>query len=138
MSFFNRFLVILRQNGRIAIREIQGMLGLQIWISTVVRVARQFLTSICDILRISGNKKFFYPRKQERLARRLVFDLKFWRRFVKAAPKMAFKYILGQLPNNSCMLASDASTSWGMAGVLTFCQKDRNKRDVDGLFWQFS
>ena len=30
VSFFNRFLVIIRQNGRVAIREIQKMLGLQI------------------------------------------------------------------------------------------------------------
>ena len=51
---------------------------------------------------------------------------------------MDFKYVLGQLPTNSCMLASDACTSWGMAGVLTFGQDERDKHDVDGLFWQIS
>ena len=75
--FFNRFLGAIRRKGDIPIRNIQKMLGLQIWISTVFRVARQFLTSICDILREAGQKRFFHPRKQPQLVNRLIFDLKF-------------------------------------------------------------
>ena len=77
IAFFDRFLLTVRKNGRIPIRDIQKLLGLQIWISTVFRVTRQFLTSICDILRIAGRQKFFYPRQKRDLARRAVFDLKF-------------------------------------------------------------
>ena len=77
IAFFDRFLVTVRKNGRIAIRDIQKLLGLQIWISTVFRVTRQFLTSICDILRRAGRQSFFYPRKERDLARRAVFDMKF-------------------------------------------------------------
>ena len=67
----------IRRRGRIPVRDIQRMLGLQIWISTVFRAARQFLRSVCDILRITGQKRFFYPRKQPQLVKRLLFDLKF-------------------------------------------------------------
>ena len=63
IEFFNRILKVIRTRGRILVTEIQRMLGLQIWISTVFRVARQFLTSICDILRNTGQKDYFYPRK---------------------------------------------------------------------------
>ena len=34
------------------------ILGLQIWISTVFRIARQFLTSACDILMVAGKERF--------------------------------------------------------------------------------
>ena len=76
-EFFDRFLRAARRKGSIPIRDIQKMLGLQISISTVFRVARQFLTSICDILRGAGQKRFFHPRKQPQLVRRFIFDLKF-------------------------------------------------------------
>ena len=59
LSFFDSFLASFRVGGRIAVKRIQRMLGLQIWISTVLRVVRQFLTSVCDILRISRKSSFF-------------------------------------------------------------------------------
>ena len=77
MGFFDRILKVIRTRGRILVTEIQRTLGLQIWISTVFRVARQFLTSICDILRNTGRRDYFYPRKYPHLVKRLVFDLKF-------------------------------------------------------------
>ena len=40
IDYFNRFLMIVRKQDRIRIKEIQKMLGLQIWISAVFRVAR--------------------------------------------------------------------------------------------------
>ena len=43
--------------------------------------------------------------------KRIIFDLKFWRRFITATPQMGFEYILGVLPTNNIKLASDASTS---------------------------
>ena len=63
--YFNNFLVAARKKERLSIRGIQKMLGLQIWISTIFRVARQFLTSICDILKIAVGHQFFYPRKHQ-------------------------------------------------------------------------
>ena len=101
-------------------------------------MARQFLTSICDILRITGHKKYLYPRKHQQLSKRVVRDLKFWRRFITPSSKMGFKYILGVLPANNIKLASDACTSYGMAGVLTFDQHIGHKSGVDGLFWQIN
>ena len=97
-------------------------------------MARQFLTSICDILRITGHKKYLYPRKHQHIAKRVVRDLKFWRRFITASPKMGFKYILGDLPINKLKLASDACTSYGMAGILTFDQDIKDNSGVEGLF----
>ena len=76
-EFFDRFLTVIRRRGCIPVRDIQRMLGLQIWISTIFRAARQFLTSARDILRITGQKQFFYPRKQPHLVKRLLFNLKF-------------------------------------------------------------
>ena len=109
-----------RSNGRIRIRELQKMLGLQIWISTVFRVLRQFLTSTCEVLRISKTRSFFYPRKHQDLVRRLVFDLKWWRRILTEMPRASFAYVLGRLPMNVNWLSSDASGTFGMAGVLHF------------------
>ena len=57
VAFFNRFLMLIRKSGRLLIRDLQRMLGLQIWISTVFKIARQFLTSICDLLRAAGTDK---------------------------------------------------------------------------------
>ena len=68
---------MLRRKVGIRVKQIQRLLGLQIWISTVFRVAREFLTSSCDILRVVGCKSFFHPKQNEHLVKRLVFDLKF-------------------------------------------------------------
>ena len=37
-------------------------------------------------------------------------------------------------PCNNKTLASDASTSWGMAGVLFFGRPEIHARGIDGLF----
>ena len=134
LAHFNRFLAIVRKQGRIRVREVQRMLGLQIWISTVFTVARQFLTSACDILRIAGDGRFFYPRMHKPLVARIIFDLKFWRRFMASNPRMSFRAILGLLPSNTHILACDACTSWGMAGVLTFGDSAQEYPGLDGLF----
>ena len=77
IAHVNRFLAIVRDQGRIRVKQVQKMLGLQIWISTVFTVARQFLTSICDLLRITIDSRFFYPRKHKSLVARIISDLKF-------------------------------------------------------------
>ena len=51
LGFFSSFAKNANEGRRIRVRGIQKMLGLQIWISTVFRIARQFLTSLCDVLR---------------------------------------------------------------------------------------
>ena len=65
--YFNNFLVAARKNERLSNRGVQRMLGLQIWISTVFRVARQFLTSICEILKITVSNQYFYTLKHPQL-----------------------------------------------------------------------
>ena len=82
LTYFDRFILCTEKNGRLHTKEIQRMLGLQIWISTVFRVTRQFLTSTCDALKLLQSRefrhrKFFFPRKNRALVRRLIFDLKF-------------------------------------------------------------
>ena len=82
LSYFDRFILCTEKNGRLHLKEIQRMLGLQIWISTVFRVTRQFLTSTCDARRLFQSRefqhrRFFFPRKNRALVRRLLFDLKF-------------------------------------------------------------
>ena len=135
--YFDNFLVAARKRGRISARVIQRMLGLQIWISTVFRVARQFLTSMCDILKITGKIGFFYPRKHPQLVGRAVRDLAFWRRFVMGTAEAGFNYLLDRLPVNRHRLSSNASTSFGMSGVLRFAQiQTINNFKTDGLFWQ--
>ena len=126
--------MIVRKEGRLLAKDIQRMLGLQIWISTVFRVARQFLTSTCDLLRVVGSNVYFYPRRHTSLVARIVVDLKFWRLFVSCKPKSTFKYVLGNLPANSDKLASDASSSWGMAGVLVFGNYNPHYPGFGGLF----
>ena len=136
LSFFNRVILCARSNGRIPVKDIQRMLGLQIWICTVFRVARQFLTSTCDVLRLANHaklRKFFFPRKHPALTARLLFDLKFWRRFVTGNPQLSFDFILGRLPRNQCYLFSDASSSFGMAGVMMFGHS-KVPVNLDGLF----
>ena len=77
IAFFDNFILVVRKQGGIPIRSIQKLLGLQIWISTVFRVARQFLTSTCDIIRVAKRSSRFYPRKHKRLAKRAIFDISF-------------------------------------------------------------
>ena len=138
IAFFDRFLMTLRKTGRLLVKDVQRMLGLQIWISTVFRVARQFLTSICDLLREVGASIYFYPRRHRSLVARIIVDLKFWRRFVSCKPKSAFKFVLGHLPANGDKLASDASSGWGMAGVLIFGKNNPHYPGFGGLFWQIT
>lgn len=133
-GYFKAFLADIRRGRRVKVKRVQRMLGLQIWIGTVFKVARQFLTTTCDILRISGTKPYFYPSKHKELVARAIFDLKFWQRFVASSPKMTFNHVLGQLPKCQHRLASDASTSWGMAGVLFFGTAPEGLEDFQGLF----
>ena len=56
LVFFDRLLLSVRKKGRILIKDIQKLLGLQIWISSVFRVARQFLTSFCEILKAAHGR----------------------------------------------------------------------------------
>ena len=45
-----------------------------------------------------------------------------------------FSYILDQLPFNKHRLSTDASTSFGMAGVLRFGKRLVKHTGVDGFF----
>ena len=139
LGYFDQFLISVRKNGRVKIKSLQRMLGLQIWISTVFRIARQFLTSICDALRQSHKtpgkqERFFFPRKNRHLASRIIFDLKFWRRFLLSSPHSTFKSLLGLLPQNRDCLFSDASSTFGMAGVLLFDPLRVRHQEAKGLF----
>ena len=136
LSFFALFLKTVRLKKRIRLRTIQRMLGLQIWIGTVFRITRQFLTSTCDIIRVTGNAEFYYPRRFQLLTARAIIDLKFWRRFITSSPSAHFDYILNYLPYNISSLSSDASTSFGMAGVLLFNKPIASVEGFHGLFWQ--
>ena len=138
-NLFDKFMVSVRKKGRISLKDIQRMLGLQIWISSVFRAARQFLTSTCDVLQLilsrgSRSHRFFFPRKHPALTSRFIFDLKFWRRFVKETPQASFAFITGTLPRNDCTLFSDASSLFGMGGVLLFGDAQKRIQGVDGLF----
>ena len=75
--FFDEFLAVFRRKRRIRVKKLQKMLGLMIWISTVFRVTRQFLTSICEILRLGGSRPYFRPNTNKSLVARVLFDLKF-------------------------------------------------------------
>ena len=109
VTIFNRCLATMRSQGRLPVKDLQRMLGLQIWISTVFRIARQFLTSTCDLLRVANTRAVIYPRRHHSLIARVIFDLKFWRRFVLSRPKTSFDALLNRLPLNGNKLASDAS-----------------------------
>ena len=137
-GFFTQFLARVRKNDRILVKNIQKMLGLQIWISTVFRVTRQFLTSLCDILRKTCGHSYFYPRKHPALVARVIHDLKFWRRFVKSPTAADFNYLLNRLPANKERLSCDASSSFGMAGVIHFHGVRKGFEGLSGLFWQIS
>ena len=45
---------------------------------------------------------------------------------------------MGRLPINEVILSSDASTAYGMAGVLMFGLENKDYPGLDGLFWQVS
>ena len=51
---------------------------------------------------------------------------------------MNFEYVLARLPSNNVRLTSDASSSYGMAGVMLFEQVNNNYIGIDGQFWQTS
>ena len=138
LSFFDSFLASARAKGRISVKRIQRMLGLQIWICTVFRVARQFLTSACDILKISVKFTFFYTRRHPALVARAIRDLWFWRRFVCSSTEASFNYLLNRLPINDGYMSCDASTTWGMAGAFHLLAPTKDFPAFDGLFWQIS
>ena len=138
MQHFDHFLGVINRRSRIRVKNVQKLLGLQIWIGTVFPFARQYLTSICDLLRIADGRKFFHPRRHKLLTPRIIYDLKFWRRFVSTSPSAKFDYLLGQMRVNDITLGSDASTSFGMAGVLIFGKVNPKYKEFDGLFWQLS
>ena len=54
------------------------------------------------------------------------------------APQVQFEYILARLPTNDIELFSDASSSYGMAGVMLYDQENKDDICTDGLFWQIS
>ena len=134
LQYFDHFLAVIRKKGRIRVKQVRRMLGLQVWIGTVFRVARQYLTSACDLLRATQEGEFYYPRRHKQLTARLVYDLKFWRRFVRKAPAANFDYLLSRLPVNASTLGSDAATSFGMAGILRFRKEHPRFRGFDVLF----
>ena len=134
LQHFDHLLAVIRKRGRIRVKLVQRMLGLQIWIGTVFRLARQYLTSACDMLRITNERKYFYTRKHKALTARFIYDLKFWRRFITSSPSASFDFILSSMPVNDCTLGSDASTSVGMAGVLMFGKENSVHQGFDGLF----
>ena len=51
---------------------------------------------------------------------------------------MTFDYLLARLPINVSKLSSDASASYGMAGVLQFAGPRDDYPGYEGLFWQSS
>ena len=136
LTYFDHFLKTVRVKKRIRLKCIQKMLGLQIYIGTVFRIMRQFLTSTCDIIRVTGNAAFFYPRRFQAITARAIVDLKFWRRFITSSPPAGFDYILNRLPINHNTLSCDASTGFGMAGVLIFNRPNPDYGGFQGLFWQ--
>ena len=55
---------------------------------------------------------------------------------MSGAAAAGFDYFLNRLPVNEDRMASDASTSFGMAGVLRFNKRKDTPPYIDGLFWQ--
>ena len=137
---FDHLLMVFRKKGRLLVKTLQKIMGLQIWIGTIFRIARQFLTSTCDLLRAAGTGRYIHTARVQPLIPRVIFDLKFWRRFVMSEPSAPFTIILGQSPRNDCWISCDAATSWGMAGVLRFRNRGSgpNTGETQGLFWQVS
>ena len=137
---FDHLLMVFRKKGRLLVKTLQKIMGLQIWIGTIFRVARQFLTSTCDLLRAAGTGRYIHTAQVQSLIPRVIFDLKFWRRFVMSEPCAPFTIILGQSPRNDRWVSCDAATSWGMAGVLRSRNRGSgpNSCETQGLFWQVS
>ena len=86
----------------------------------------------------SATQVIFFPRQYRDLVSRVLFDLKHWRRFILKVPSAKFDFVLGRLPESRNVLFSDASTSFGMAGVIRFPQEDIRRGDYAGFFWQLS
>ena len=120
------------------VRDLQKMLGLQIWISTVFALMRQFLTPTCDLLRVAQHSSCFFPRRYKDLVARVVFDLTHWRRFILKAPASKFNYVLSRLPESHHLLSSDASSSYGMAGIIQLSPEAGQQTGYDGFFWQIT
>ena len=78
--------------------------------------------------------RYFYPRKHRKLVTRILFDLKFWRRFVLSVPSTSFDFLLARLPLNGCRLFCDAASLFGMSGVLVFEEGEERSDGIDGLF----
>ena len=57
---------------------------------------------------------------------------------MNSTPSVGFDFLLDRLPENKDQLSSDASTSYGMGGVLFFHMVNPDYRNFDGLFWQMS
>ena len=53
-------------------------------------------------------------------------------------PKSSFDFLLGRLQQNECRLFSDASSLFGMGGVLIFGKSEDRLPNLDGLFWQLA
>ena len=94
--------------------------------------------STCDILRLTNGKRYFLPRKHKSLAARVVYNLMFWRRLIINSPMASFEYILSRMPVHDIYLASDDSTSFGMAGVLIFGKENPKFKGFNGLFWEIT
>ena len=62
LAIFSNIMGMIRRGLFIPIKQIQKLLGLQIWISTVFRVVREFPTSSCDVLRTLGTNSRFDTR----------------------------------------------------------------------------
>ena len=136
LQYFDQFLAAIRRENWIPVKKIQKMLGLQIQIGTVFRVTRQYLMSTCDILRLTNGKRYFLPTKHKSLAARVVYDLMFRRRLIINSPMASFEYILSRTAVHDIFLASGASTSFSMAGVLIFGKENPKFKGFNGLFWQ--
>ena len=90
------------------------------------------------MLRVSQHSSYFFPRRHKNLVARVVFDLRHWRRFILKAPAAKFNYVLSRLPESHHLLSSDASSSYGMAGIIQVSPEARQQTGYDGFFWQIT
>ena len=51
---------------------------------------------------------------------------------------MGFKNILGRLPESGVKLSSDASSKFGMGGLVLFKHRVGTNTGIQGLFWQYT
>ena len=49
-------------------------------------------------------------------------------------PSTSFDFLLARLPLNECKLFCDASSLFGMGGVLVFEEGEERSDGIDGLF----